>query len=81
MNRYTLEELALIGIFNRGSRKDTEQAIGELVPHLGDDPMMRNLALSVLEKLSRMSEKEYSLLMADYEPIYENTAQEETDEQ
>ena len=51
MINWTLEEESILNIYNHGSRLSTLSAIEEVLPYLGDEPGMRRIVKSTIEKL------------------------------
>lgn len=69
MTDWTIEELALLEIYDLGSRISTQSAIEHILPYLVDDPDMEQTAESVLMKLDGISDMDYMLMMLDLDPF------------
>ena len=72
MINWTLEEESILNIYNRGSRLSTLSAIEEVLPYLGDDPDMRQIVKSTIEKLEQTSDMDYMLMMLESDPLWED---------
>ena len=59
------EELFAIAVFEPDTRVNTIKRLERVLPELQDDPEMRDLIRSALEKLKKISDKEYALLDLD----------------
>ena len=68
---WTLEEESVLTIYNRGSRLSTLSAIEEVLPCLGDEPEMRRIMKSAIEKLEQMSDLDFLLMMLDADPLWD----------
>jgi hypothetical protein len=68
MTGWTIEELSLVDIYNRGSRLSTQSALEQLLPYLWDEPEMAQVAENAISKLDGISDMDYLLMMLDYEP-------------
>ena len=72
MTEWTLEEESILGIYDRGSRLSTLSAIEEVLPCLMDEPDMRRIVRSTIEKLEQTDDRDYMLMMMDCEPLWED---------
>ena len=72
MINWTLEEESVLNIYNHGSRLSTLSAIEEVLPYLGDDPDMRRIVKSTIEKLEQTSDMDFMLMMLDSDPLWED---------
>ena len=72
MINWTLEEESILNIYNHGSRLSTLSAIEEVLPYLGDDPDMRRIVKSALEKLEQTSDMDFMLMMLESDPLWED---------
>lgn len=78
MTSWTIEELSLVDIYNRGSRLSTQSALEHLLPYLWDEPEMAQVAESAISKLDGISDMDYLLMMLDYEPADDEWEREES---
>ena len=69
---WTLEEESILNIYNHGSRLSTLSAIEEVLPYLGDDPDMRRIVKSAIEKLEQTSDMDFMLMMLESDPLWED---------
>lgn len=72
MINWTLEEESILSIYNHGSRLSTLSAIEEVLPYLGDDPDMRRIVKSTIEKLEQASDMDFMLMMLESDPLWED---------
>ena len=72
MINWTLEEESILNIYNHGSRLSTLSAIEEVLPYLGDDPDMRQIVKSTIEKLEQTSDMDFMLMMLESDPLWED---------
>ena len=72
MINWTLEEESILNIYNHGSRLSTLSAIEEILPYLGDDPDMRRIVKSTIEKLEQTSDMDFMLMMLESDPLWED---------
>ena len=72
MINWTLEEESILNIYNHGSRLSTLSAIEEILPYLGDDPDMRRIVKSTIEKLEQTSDMDFMLMMMESDPLWED---------
>ena len=72
MINWTLEEESILNIYNHGSRLSTLSAIEEVLPYLGDDPDMRRIVKSTIEKLEQTGDMDFMLMMLESEPLWED---------
>ena len=72
MINWTLEEESILNIYNHGSRLSTLSAIEEVMPYLGDDPDMRRIGKSTIEKLEQTSDMDFMLMMMESDPLWED---------
>ena len=72
MINWTLEEESILNIYNHGSRLSTLSAIEEVLPYLGDDPDMRRIVKSAIEKLEQTSDMDFMLMMLESDPLWED---------
>ena len=68
----TLEEESILNIYNHGSRLSTLSAIEEVLPYLGDDPDMRRIVKSTIEKLEQTGDMDFMLMMLESDPLWED---------
>lgn len=72
MINWTLEEESILNIYNHGSRLSTLSAIEEIVPYLDDDPDMKCIVKSTIQKLEQITDMDFMLLMLETEPLWED---------
>ena len=72
MINWTLEEESILNIYNHGSRLSTLSAIEEVLPYLSDDPDMRRIVKSAIEKLEQTSDMDFMLMMLESDPLWED---------
>ena len=72
MINWTLEEESILNIYNHGSRLSTLSAIEEVMPYLGDDPDMRRIMKSTIEKLEQTGDMDFMLMMLESDPLWED---------
>ena len=72
MINWTLEEESILNIYNHGSRLSTLSAIEEVLPYLGDEPSMRRIVKSTIEKLEQTSDMDFMLMMLESDPLWED---------
>ena len=72
MINWTLEEESMLNIYNHGSRLSTLSAIEEVLPYLGDEPDMRRIVKSTIEKLEQTSDMDFMLMMLESDPLWED---------
>ena len=72
MINWTLEEESILNIYNHGSRLSTLSAIEEVLPYLGDEPDMRRIMKSTIEKLEQTSDMDFMLMMLESDPLWED---------
>ena len=72
MMNWTLEEESILNIYNHGSRLSTLSAIEEVLPYLGDDPDMRRIVKSTIEKLEQTGDMDFMLMMLESDPLWED---------
>ncbi|MBR3137148.1 MAG: hypothetical protein IKG32_09080 [Clostridia bacterium] len=72
MINWTLEEESILNIYNHGSRLSTLSAIEEVLPYLGDEPDMRLIVKSTIEKLEQTSDMDFMLMMMESDPLWED---------
>lgn len=72
MINWTLEEESILNIYNHGSRLSTLSAIEEVLPYLGDEPDMRRIVKSTIEKLEQTSNMDFMLMMLESDPLWED---------
>ena len=72
MINWTLEEESILNIYNHGSRLSTLSAIEEVLPYLGDDPDMRRIVKSTIEKLEQTTDMDFMLMMLESDPLWED---------
>ena len=72
MINWTLEEESILNIYNHGSRLSTLSAIEEVMPYLGDDPDMRRIVKSTIEKLEQASDMDFMLMMLESDTLWED---------
>ena len=76
MINWTLEEESILNIYNHGSRLSTLSAIEEVLPYLGDDPDMRRIVKSTIEKLEQTGDMDFMLMMLESDPLWEEENEE-----
>ena len=72
MINWSLEEESILNIYNHGSRLSTLSAIEEVLPYLGDDPDMRRIVKSTIEKLEQTGDMDFMLMMLESDPLWED---------
>ena len=72
MINWTLEEESILNIYNHGSRLSTLSAIEEVLPYLDDDPDMRRIVKSTIEKLEQAGDMDFMLMMLESDPLWED---------
>ena len=72
MINWTLEEESILNIYNHGSRLSTLSAIEEVLPYLGDDPDMRRIVKSTIEKLEQTGDMDFMLMMLESDLLWED---------
>ena len=72
MINWTLEEESILNIYNHGSRLSTLSAIEEVLPYLGDDPDMRRIVKSTIEKLEQTTDVDFMLMMLESDPLWDD---------
>ena len=72
MINWTLEEESILNIYNHGSRLSTLSVIEEVLPYLGDEPGMRRIVKSTIEKLEQTSDMDFMLMMMESDPLWED---------
>ena len=72
MINWTLEEESILNIYNHGSRLSTLSAIEEVMPYLGDDPDMRRIVKSTIEKLEQTGDMDFMLMMLESDSLWED---------
>ena len=72
MINWTLEEESILNIYNHGSRLSTLAAIEEVLPYLGDEPGMRRIVKSTIEKLEQTSDMDFMLMIMESDPLWED---------
>ena len=72
MINWTLEEESILNIYNHGSRLSTLSAIEEVLPYLGDDPDMRRIVKSTIEKLEQTGDMDFMLMMLESDTLWED---------
>ena len=71
MINWTLEEESILNMYNHGSRLSTLSAIEEIVPYLDDDPDMKRIVKSTIEKLEQTTDMDFMLMMLESEPLWD----------
>lgn len=59
------EELFAIAVFSPDTRSNTVRNMSSVLPELAEDQEMHALILSAMEKLKRISDREYDMLDLD----------------
>ena len=59
MEKFTVEEINLMCVFDRSSRTELIEDIGRVLPHL-EDKDMEELANQVINKLQNMTDEEFA---------------------
>ena len=72
MINWTLEEESILDIYDHGSRVSTLSAIEEVLPYLGDEPDMRRIVKSTIEKLEQTGDMDFMLMMLESDPLWED---------
>ena len=72
------EELFVIAIFDEKSRHKAVEKMGLVLTELAEDPEMRALLISTMEKLKRISDEEFAKL--DLEAYRADLANKDTDD-
>ena len=72
MINWTLEEESILNIYNHGSRLSTLSAIEEVLLYLGDDPDMRRIVKSTIEKLEQTGDMDFMLMMLESDSLWED---------
>lgn len=72
MINWTLEEESILNIYNHGSRLSTLSAIEEVLPYLGDEPDMRRIVKSTIEKLEQTTDVDFMLMMLESDPLWDD---------
>ena len=72
MINWTLEEESILNIYNHGSRLSTLSAIEEVLPYMGDDPDMRRIVKSTIEKLEQTGDMDFMLMMLESDSLWED---------
>ena len=71
MPEFEPDERNLILLYNTGSREGLMKELNEMLPHMEQDQdALRGMAVSVVEKLGRMTDAEYDALCAELEPDF-----------
>ena len=73
MTDWTIEEECILHLYNRGSRLSTVSAMEEVLPYLDDDPDMKRIVQSTLEKAEQADNSEFLLTMMETDPLWEET--------
>ena len=76
MINWTLEEESILNIYNHGSRLSTLSTIEEVLPYLDDEPDMRQIVKSAIEKLEQTSDMEFMLMMLESDSLWEEEYEE-----
>ena len=76
MINWTLEEESILNIYNHGSRLSTLSAIEEVLPYLDDEPDIRQIVKSAIEKLEQTSDMDFMLMMLESDPLWEDEYEE-----
>ena len=76
MINWTLEEESILNIYNHGSRLSTLSAIEEVLPYLDDEPDIRQIVKSAIEKLEQTSDMDFMLMMLESDPLWEEEYEE-----
>lgn len=72
MINWTLEEESILNMYNHGSRLSTLSAIEEIVPYLDDDPDIKRIVKSTIDKLEQTTDMDFLLMMLETEPLWED---------
>jgi len=72
MINWTLEEESILNIYNHGSRLSTLSAIEEVLPYLVDEPDMRRIVKSTIEKLEQTTDVDFMLMMLESDPLWDD---------
>ena len=59
MEKFTVEEINLMCVFDRSGRTELIEDIGRVLPHL-EDKDMEELANQVIDKLQNMTDEEFA---------------------
>lgn len=74
MMRFEENEYIIMAMFQRGNRQQTMSEIRNILPYVKDDEEIIALAHSTLEKMGRITDREFSAL--DLEPYKQESAEE-----
>ena len=69
---FTIEEESILNMYNCGSRLSTLSAIEEILPYIDDDPDMKRIVRSTIEKLEQVNDMDFLLTMLETEPLWED---------
>ena len=74
MERFTIEEINLMCIYDTGTRSGLIAALTDMLGYLqADEAKLRTLAESVISRLNAMTDAEYAQLMPSLIPGYDET--------
>ena len=74
MERFTIEEINLMCIYDTGTRSGLIAALTDMLGYLqADEVELRTLAESVISRLNAMTDAEYAQLMPSLIPDYDET--------
>ena len=74
MERFTIEEINLMCIYDTGTRSGLIAALTDMLGYLqADEAELRLLSESVIARLSAMTDAEYAQLMPSLIPDYDET--------
>ncbi|MGX8715993.1 MAG: transposon-transfer assisting family protein [Lachnospiraceae bacterium] len=71
MPEFEPDERNLILLYNTGSREGLMKELNEMLPHMEQDQdALRGMAVSVVEKLGRMTDADFCAYCAELEPDF-----------
>ena len=71
MPEFEPDERTLILLYNTGSREGLMKELNEMLPHMEQDQdALRGMAVSVVEKLGRMTDADFCAYCAELEPDF-----------
>ena len=69
MPDFSEEEITLMCLYHTGTRQGLIRELNDMLPYLAVDEMeLRNTTESVLQKLGRMTDKQYAAFCAEWIP-------------
>ena len=74
MERFTIEEINLMCIYDTGTRSGLIASLTDMIRYLqADETDLHSLAQSVISRLNSMTDAEYAQLMPSLIPDYDET--------